>query len=373
MFNIGKILERSWKVLWSYKVLWIFALLLALSGGAANGGGGGGGGSSYSSRLRDLQNQGGYYQGDHYPQWMMEAGDWFEQNIAPWFATEEKAIQTVIWMVVIIFGISIFFGLIMALVRYPSETAVIRMVDENEQGGTRYRFKEAWKLGWNRRAWRMFLIDLLVGTPAFAVFALVAGATAWILLTFKDDLAALVNPGMVVGFVFFILFIVAFSLFMALVSLLRQYVVRYNALEDTGVWESFRRGWKLFKENFWRSVLMGLVLVGVSMAFGFGLMFAAVILIPAYALLALPGAIAAAVPGGIAYGITSIFSPGVLPWIIGALAAVPMFFLVVFSPISFLNGMFAVYNANVWTLVFRQVKTLNMPLPAEPPVLPESK
>jgi hypothetical protein len=178
---------------------------------------------------------------------------------------------------------------------------------------------------------------------------------------------------MVVGFVFFILFIVAFSLFMALVSLLRQYVVRYNALEDTGVWESFRRGWKLFKENFWRSVLMGLVLVGVSMAFGFGLMFAAVILIPAYALLALPGAIAAAVPGGIAYGITSIFSPGVLPWIIGALAAVPMFFLVVFSPISFLNGMFAVYNANVWTLVFRQVKTLNMPLPAEPPVLPESK
>lgn len=371
MFNIGKILERSWKILWSYKVLWIFALLLALSGGASNGGGGGGG-SGYSSRLNDLQNQGRYYPGDHYPQWMMQAGDWFEQNIAPWFATEEKAIQTVIWMVVIIFAVSIVFGLLLALVRYPSETAVIRMADEEEKGGTRRRFKEAWKLGWNRRAWRMFLIDLLIGTPAFAVFALGAGLTVWMVLTFRDDLAALVTPGMVIGFVFFVLFIFAFALFMALVSLLRNYVVRYNALEDTGVWESFRRGWKLFKANFWRTVLMGLVLIGVSIAFGFAVMIAAVILIPAYALLALPGAIAAAIPGGIAYGITAIFSPGVLPWIIGALAAVPMFFLVVFLPLSFLGGMFAVYNANVWTLTFRQMQALSLPLPAEPPVLPEA-
>ena len=37
MFDIGKILSRAWQILWKYKVLWIFGLLLALSG--AGGGG----------------------------------------------------------------------------------------------------------------------------------------------------------------------------------------------------------------------------------------------------------------------------------------------------------------------------------------------
>ena len=32
MFDIGHILKRAWGILWNYRVLWVFALLLALSG-----------------------------------------------------------------------------------------------------------------------------------------------------------------------------------------------------------------------------------------------------------------------------------------------------------------------------------------------------
>ena len=48
-----QILKRSWDILWSYKVLWIFGIILALttasasSSGSQGGGAAGGGGSSY--------------------------------------------------------------------------------------------------------------------------------------------------------------------------------------------------------------------------------------------------------------------------------------------------------------------------------------
>ena len=91
--------------------------------------------------------------------------------MAPLFATEAKAITTVFIFVGIV-GICIIFGLLAALVRYPTETAVMRMVDAHEQTGTKLRFNEGWRLGWNRRAWRIFLVDLLIGTPAFGVVLL---------------------------------------------------------------------------------------------------------------------------------------------------------------------------------------------------------
>ncbi len=38
MFNISDLITRAWNILWRYRVLWVFALLLALSGGAGGGG-----------------------------------------------------------------------------------------------------------------------------------------------------------------------------------------------------------------------------------------------------------------------------------------------------------------------------------------------
>lgn len=45
MFDITKILSRSWHILWTYRTLWIFGFILAL----AMGGNGGGNNSRYSA------------------------------------------------------------------------------------------------------------------------------------------------------------------------------------------------------------------------------------------------------------------------------------------------------------------------------------
>ena len=46
MINIGKILKRSWHILWNYRVLWIFGILLALTTGGSGSGSSNSGGSN---------------------------------------------------------------------------------------------------------------------------------------------------------------------------------------------------------------------------------------------------------------------------------------------------------------------------------------
>ena len=100
---------------------------------------------------------------------------WFKQDIEPLFTYPEQHIATFIWIGVGLLLFILVIAAITALVRYPSETAVMRMVDEYEQTGTKLRFKQGWKLGWNRRAFRMWVIDLVISLPAFIFVALLAG------------------------------------------------------------------------------------------------------------------------------------------------------------------------------------------------------
>lgn len=368
MVNIGNTLKRAWTVLWNYKVLWVFAFLIAISGGAGGGGGNGGGGGGSGARATMPSGRfGDFFSEANTPQWLRDMGTWGQQNVAPLFATEESTLRTIIWMAVGIFFLVIILGLLFSLVRYPAETAVIRMVDEHENTGVKYRFKQGWKLGWNRRAFRMWLIDLVIGAPATGIVLTLIGLMLIFGLGIYRSTGSQMVPGEVIGILFVVLFLIAFALLMIVVNLLRQYIIRYAAIEGTGVWESFRAGWKMFKTNLKDTVLIALVLFGVGIAFGFAMMLAVFLLIPAYAVLTIPGAIVAAIPAGIAYFITRLFAAGILAWIVAVAVAVPLFIFVAFSPLSFLGGMFAVFKSNVWTLTYRQLKSASTPpaLPVE--------
>ena len=51
MIDIGKILKRAWHILWNYRILWIFGILLALThagGSGGNSSSGSGGNSNYN-------------------------------------------------------------------------------------------------------------------------------------------------------------------------------------------------------------------------------------------------------------------------------------------------------------------------------------
>jgi hypothetical protein len=252
MFNVGSILKRSWKILWSYKILWVFAFLIAITGGAggSSGGSGFGGSSNYSTRFgQNFTGSNGFNPGGSMPQWTGEFGTWMNQHIVPLFATEQRAFQTVVWMVAGLLVLCILIGLLLSIVRYPSETAVIRMVDEHEQTGTKLRFKQGWKLGWNRRAFRLWVIDLIIGSPALLLVLIVIGMGLLLFYRFQVSAPSAVMPGEVVGIIFLIFFVFAFALFMAVLGLIRQYIIRFAAIDGMGVGESLRRGWGMFKLN----------------------------------------------------------------------------------------------------------------------------
>ncbi len=381
MFNIGDLLSRAWNILWRYRVLWIFALLLALSGGAGGGGGGGGGGSGGASGSANLPTAGsdwfdgqwGSWQIDEQmPQWLQESVDWVEDTIAPMFSTEARAIRSVFAIVAIIIGVSLLIGLLLALVRYPSETAIIRMVDDHARTGNKVTFREGWRLGWDGRAWRLFLVDLLIGTPAFTIIILLIGALGLLVWRLVEGTSTNLSPAAITGVIFISLFFLVFILFMVLVSLLRQYVARFVTLENLGVGEAFKRGWQMFKGKFWATVVLGLVQTGLGIAFGFAAMLAFFLLIPAYAVLAVPGALVAALPGGLAYLLASLSVPAAVAVSIAVLVALPFFVAVIFLPVSFLAGMFGVYTSNIWTLAFRTLHPIGTPPPVSgelPPAL----
>lgn len=369
MFNISNNLKRSWHILWNYKVLWIFAFLLALTSGNSSSGSNGGSGFRYS---QNIDTGTGNFSSGQWAVWMKQIEAWFAQTISPLFATQAKALSTSIWIGVGVVLFVIVLSLLFALVRYPAESAIIRMVDEYEFSGTKLSFKEGWKLGWTRRAFRMAVIDLILSAPLLLFIAIIIVIV--FALSMNQAQWTSVPPGAFPAILAGVLFLLVFVAGMAFLGLLRNFIIRAAALEDSGVGESFRRGWQVFADNVKNSFLMWLTLLGVDIGVGMAMILVVLLLIPVYVVMAIPGAIVAAIPGAIAFGITSIFTSPVLPWIIGGVVALPFLILIIFSPLVLINGLVQLFKSNNWTLAYRQFTASEIEAPADseeiPPALP---
>jgi len=346
-----------------------FAFLLALTGGSA-GGSNSGSGFRFSGNAQPGRFN---FSTGRWGEWIREAEAWLNQNVAPYFATKQQALQTSLWIFVGIVLISIVVALLLALVRYPAETAIIRMVDGYEVDGTRLKFAQGWRLGWSQRAFHMWVVDLILAVPVIIfVLVLLGGILLAISTGYANNQVGAGRPWIFLAIPFGLVLLVLF-LGMVFLGILRPFFIRAVVLEDATIGEAFRRGWHVFAVNVKDSLLLWLVLVGVGLAVGIAMILVFFILIPVYILLALPGALVAAIPGAVAYGITALFNPQVLPWIIGAVAALPFFFLVVFSPLIFLGGLVQLYLSTNWTLAYRQFTRREVP-PMEselPPALVE--
>ena len=359
MINFERILKQSWHILWNYRVLWLFGLILALTTGGSNTPN-----VRYSLDAPDFSRT---LTDSNNPEWTREFTQEFEENAVPFFLHPEEHITTYVLITIALVLFMLIVGVIAAFVRYPAETAVMRMVDEYEQTGTKLGFRPGWKLGWSRRAFRMWLIDLILGLPVLLFVFLMLGAGLIVYLTVTNSIQSvgIISLVAAVGIAFLGLFIVI--IYVIFQSLLRNLIVRSAALDGLGVRASFRNGWEMFKGN-WKSVgLMWLVMIGIGIAFGIAAMLLFFLLIPAYLVLLVPAGLVAFIPGLIGFGVTSIFTSSPLTWIIGILVALPFFFLVLFTPLFFISGWFKIYASNVWTLTYREIKataSLSKPAPA---------
>ena len=347
-----KILKRAWQILWSYRALWIFGLILALTtssgsfwrGGSGHGGDGGGDQRPFNISPGQTFNEG-----------IRELQSWFRSGLPP-LGISQQEIQALIWIGIILLVGLVILGVGMAIARYVSETAVMRMVNDYEESGVKTSIRQGFRYGWSRTSWRLFLINLLISLPVFlfVLVLLLVGVGIYVLVSQGNQVMTVTGIVGGIGFLFLTIFLVA--IISVVLSLLRQFFWRACALEQIGVRQALRQGFDLVRQN-WKSVgLMWLIMIGLGIAWSIGIVVAFILMIPVMLATALAGIIVGALPLLIVAGVTSLFLNGPLPWIVGALAGLPWFALIAFSPMAFLQGLASVFTSSVWTLTYRELR-----------------
>jgi hypothetical protein len=262
------------------------------------------------------------------------------------------------------------FGIVMAIARYVSETAVIRMVDEYETTGEKMGVRQGFRIGWSNTAWRLFLINLIVHLPLIALMLVFLIAGLIILVSVSNGSANFAAFSIVSAIVIGFITVFVVVILSILLRLLRNFFWRIAVLENAGVRESLQRGFALVLEN-WKNVgLMWLVMIGLGIVWAVALIILVIVSIPVVVLTAVVAILIAALPYLLLVGIFSTFLTGFLPWIAAGLFIAPLFFTLAFSPWVLLGSWQSVYTSTVWTLTYREIKALPavLPQPVEEPV-----
>lgn len=351
MIDFANILKRSWKILWDYRTLWLFGLLLAMTTG-----GGGNFNSNFNAEEMNIPEEG--WNLENLPPALQQLAEWFQQDVLPLLTHPEEHITTIIWIVVAVFSFVLMISVLRAIVSYVSQTAIMRMVDEYEQNGAKAAFRVGWRLGWNRRAFRLWLTDVLIYFPIIFVFVATFFGITFFLIALASNLDGMAGfvSFLYIGILLLLLFILIVAL--AFVGLLRQFFARAIALEGLGVLASLRYGWQMFRMHWKSAALLWLIMAGIGIGFAVMSLLAFFLLIPLYLLLLVPAILIAAIPGSLAFGIASLFTTSPLRWILGVVFALPFFFTILFAPLLVLQGWYQLYSFNVWTLAYREMKAI---------------
>ncbi|MHC1784395.1 MAG: hypothetical protein AB9891_16840 [Anaerolineaceae bacterium] len=362
--NHQAILKRAWNILFSYKTLWVFGIILALTTASSSGGGGGSSnqrnnnGNNFnfpSDQIPGLQSQLSRISHDLTEAWNELTNDVMASNGAnlPW--------EIIIPVAVFLFLLGIGF----TIVRQVSRVSLIRMVNGYEVSGEKLTWKQGLSLGWSRAAWRIFLIDLLLGIVVMIGVVVAMGCIAVPFLLgggFSEHDMAL--GAIIAAIGLFFLFIFAAILLAVSISLVLEPVYRACVLENLGVMESFSRGWKLVRANLKDIFLMWIILIGIQIVYS-------ILLIP---IALIVGGIGLLIGGGLGvavYFLTSAGMSGDMTWIPAAVVGGTIFLLVFGLPMTFVEGLKETYLSTTWTLTYRELKP-SVSMSGESSITPEA-
>ncbi|HEY3312971.1 MAG TPA: hypothetical protein VGK00_15125 [Anaerolineales bacterium] len=338
--NHVNILKRSFNITLNYRVLWIFGILLALTGGGGGGGNGGGGSGGNGGNGGNFPGFNGQNPFGHMPQ------------ITP------AMISTMIGLGIAFACLVLILIVIASIVRYVSETAVIRMVDQHENSGEKLGLRQGFRLGWSRAAWKMFLMDLLVGVVFVAGFLVLLAIAALPLLVFtvKNATPLHILGGVLSAGLGLLVIFTAIIVGIAL-SLVMRFAQRVVVLEDLGVRASIKRGFDIVRGRLGDIILMAVLMFGVGLAW-------LLVSIPVILAVIVVAALIGGLPALLAGTITNLFVQGAWPWIVGAIVGAPIFLLVVIVPSALISGWEKIFTSSAWTLTYREALALVTMKPA---------
>ncbi len=311
-----RILSRAWAITWRYRVLWLFGFLFVLAGGGGARGTPGGG-----------SNTGWRTGGGSGP---------FPSGGLPFGLTE----STLITIVVVFVLVMLVLVVLLSILRYVAETAIIAGVDEIEGNQQALTVRRGFRLGWSRRALRLFLADLAVYLPlvvaAIAILAL--AASPLLLLLAKNQ--ALNAVAIVVTIGLALLVILAIIAAVLVVSLVMPYIRRRIVLGGQGVRDAIRQAVKLVRASLADTGLMWLWLLGIGIVWG-------LVMVP----VALAVVVVAVLVGGLPAALVYALSHSVVTAIVVGL---PLFLIVLVPVLTLVQGVYQVYTSSAWTLAYRE-------------------
>ena len=317
-----KVLKRAWHTVWRYRALWVFGFILALTTG---------GRGSSSGRVA---NNWGQYSTDRIP---------------------PGVVNTLLAIVVGVVCLVVLLIIVGAIARYVAETALIRMVDDYEETGQKRSVRQGFRMGWSRSAFRLFLIDLLIGLPLAVAFMLLFLLAAAPLLLWATESTAAGALGTATTIGLGLLVVLLAIVVAVILSVLKPFFRRVCVLQQMGVVESIRQGYAVVRHNLKNVGLMWLITVGLRIGW-------TILMIPVVLLLLVVSGALGGLLALLAGGLTGLAFEGAAPWIAAFVVGIPIFILVLVAPLSFLGGLFETYLSSTWTLTYRELRAKAVPV-----------
>lgn len=370
--NLTAVVEKAWKMLWNYKALWLFGIVLALVG--AN--------TIFPVPWNDWENNDQWTKirindttikvpgSDMTIDFNAPGGvrittpdgiTWQEFNDLVDELNLEASID--LWPILVELAVIVVVSILLGLIaRYIAETAVIRMVYETEETGKRLSVWQGLQRGLTFRAGRLFLIDLVVGILLTVIFIGGFGVSlAPILLAIGRSEAVLITVGVgTLG-----LLVLAAYLWMAasgVLSLVVQTIKRALVLENQSFLASIRLGIMMTKNHLKEVSLVWLVWMGIRVLWVPLSIMAIILLFPVMIMSILGGVALGGVSATVVAAIANAFTTNTTSVIMGLLAGLPVFILVMVSPVLFVGGLVQTYLSSMWTITYHDLKTIEGPV-----------
>ena len=268
---------------------------------------------------------------------------------------------------VILLVVILIWSVVTVFLKYISETATIRAVNDYEDTGIKASFKQLWKTGWSKTSWRLFLINLLLSLPFLVMVILLGLLGLWVYFAATGGGEAFKIFSIITAVGLALLFILFFVLLGIVLGMVSLFAFRYCVLEGTGVIDSIKQGYAMIRRHLKQVFFMWLVMIGIGIAWFVAGLFLILPILIAMLVMILPAILAGGIPGLIAAGFAALFQmPSPWFWIVGGLVALPLFFMVFFAPGLLVSGWQQIFNSSVWTETYRELKALEMvkPVPA---------
>jgi hypothetical protein len=307
-----EIVKRAFRLTFRYPVLWIFGILIALTSG--------GSGWGSSSNYQFDRSGGGAPQIPGI------------ERVSPGAWAGIALLCCCVLLVVIV---------VTVILQYVSRTALYRLVDQVEESGTKPTWRQGFRLGWSNRTFRLFLLELIVGLAVVlaAIILLAAAASPLLLLAVHTPAARWVGISLTVALMLLVVLILVVAA--VVLYVLNQFWSREIVLADRGIGEAFARGYRLVRDRIQDVGLMWILLLAIGIGWS-------LLLIPIALVVILTAAGLGAGMGFGVYGLTRS-----IPW--GVVAGLPVFLAIVIVPMTFLQGLYTVFDSSAWTLAYREV------------------